>query len=166
MTMAKTYNEDLWYANRDGITRGPFSGEYITRYILLGRIHFNDQLSRTGSNWRPVTEYPELIPEELSGLDSWENYQKLILARIKYDERISARRSGRLTRLRHEDRRKQTERRRVDGNIEFFEYQLLDRRRASRDISGTGNNRQFLRLLLIAALLAALAAVYFGTSLR
>ena len=165
MAMAKTYHEDLWYAKRSGIIRGPFPQGYIRRYILLGRIRLNDELSRTGNSWKPVAEFPELFPEELHGLSSWDNYQKLVMARIRYDERIGERRKNQARPPAHEDRRHLPERRRVDGNIEYFEYHLLDNFSGIRNTSGH-DNRHSLRIFLLAALLATLLAVYFGLSLR
>lgn len=165
MIMARALCEDLWYAKRDGITRGPFPGEYITRYILLGRIRLNDELSRTGRSWRPVADFPELFPEELHEPTGWDDYRKLVVARIRYDERISERRSHRESPLPNDDRRKQPERRRVGENIEILEYHLLDRIRYMQINSGYGV-RSSLRVYILAALLATLVAVYLGVSVR
>jgi hypothetical protein len=165
MAMVKTAHPVLWYARRSGIIRGPFPQEYVTRYILLGRIRLNDELSRTGNNWRPVTEFPELFPEELHGLSNRDNYEKLVMARIRYDERISERRRNRVTPQLHKDRRQVPERRRIDGNIEYFEYHLLDRYSGVQNISGH-TIRHSPRILFLAALLVTLVAVYVGISLR
>jgi hypothetical protein len=39
-----------WYTRREGIVRGPFEPGHITRYILLGRIRLDDELSHV--QWR------------------------------------------------------------------------------------------------------------------
>ena len=35
-----------WFTRREGVIRGPFPAGEITRYILLGRIRLDDELSR------------------------------------------------------------------------------------------------------------------------
>jgi hypothetical protein len=165
MNAARTSADGRWYARRNGVIRGPFSEEYIARYILLGRIRLTDELSRSGTRWRAVAEFPELFPAELLELGNWDNYQKLVMARIKYDERIAERRSRGNTVLSQKDRRRQRDRRRIDYNSEFFEHYLLGRLWTVRNRSGQAN-RQSLCILLIAALLASLAVLYFGTAVK
>ena len=80
-------HDSQWYARRNGTVRGPFTDERIARYILLGRIRLNDELSLDRVRWQPAREYPELFPKELLQLSSWEDYQKLVVARMKVDER-------------------------------------------------------------------------------
>jgi hypothetical protein len=81
-------SKQLWYTRRDKEIRGPFPAGQITRYILLGRINENDQLSADQISWQPVTAVPELIPEELKlDLSIPENQEKLRIARMREDER-------------------------------------------------------------------------------
>ncbi len=81
-----------WYARRDGIIRGPFSAADVTRYILLGRISLDDDVSQDQVNWQRVKTTTIILPPELQQLSSWEDYQQLILARQKVDERKADRR--------------------------------------------------------------------------
>ena len=154
-----------WYARRDGTVRGPFADEYVSRYILLGRIRLNDELSRDGSSWQPVTDFPHLFPEELSRLDTWDDYHRLVMARIKYDERVSDRRQGRTAQISGRERRTGKERRGDDSNTEFFRYLLIHRSSDMRNLENT-HCRQSFRIFLLMALLISLVAAYFSLSMR
>ena len=94
--MVNSNNGNRWYARRNGTVRGPFTDENITRYILLGRIRLKDELSQDRIRWRSVGDYPGLFPEELLQLSSWEDYQTLVVARMKVDERLEERRIWRV----------------------------------------------------------------------
>ncbi|MGD8569368.1 MAG: hypothetical protein PVJ39_14885 [Gammaproteobacteria bacterium] len=81
-------NKQLWYTRRDMEIRGPFPAGLVTRYILLGRIQETDQLSTDQVSWHPVSELPELIPDELKlDLSKPENREKLRRAQLREDER-------------------------------------------------------------------------------
>lgn len=81
-------NKQLWYTRRDKEVRGPFPAGLITRYILLGRIIEEDELSVDQVSWQSVSEMPELIPEEMKlDLSIPENQEKLRIARMREDER-------------------------------------------------------------------------------
>lgn len=81
-----------WYSRREGVTRGPFSAEEITRYLLLGRIRLADELSTDRTVWSPASSFSEMLPPEVTSLESWDDYQKLVEARLQVDERKSERR--------------------------------------------------------------------------
>lgn len=77
-----------WYTRREGVTRGPYPAGLISRYILLGRIRDSDELRcGEGGEWRPLSAYPELIPELMKLPPTEENRQKLLMARLREDER-------------------------------------------------------------------------------
>ena len=82
----------LWYTRREGIVRGPFSAENITRYILLGRICLDDELSQDHETWLPANQCSSMLPGELSRLSGWDDYQRLVEARLRVDERKDDRR--------------------------------------------------------------------------
>lgn len=81
-----------WYSRRDGVIRGPFSAEEITRYLLLGRIRLADELSTDRTVWSVASNFSEMLPPEVTKLESWDDYQKLVEARLLADERKSERR--------------------------------------------------------------------------
>ncbi len=90
MTQEKTAKG--WYARRDGIIRGPFTTVDVTRYILLGRISLDDDISEDQVTWQSVQTATFILPTELKQLSSWEDYQQLMLARLQVDERKGDRR--------------------------------------------------------------------------
>ncbi len=54
-----------WYVRRNSVVKGPFPGNQISRFIVLGRIHETDELSLDRREWKPAKDYPELIPEAI-----------------------------------------------------------------------------------------------------
>jgi hypothetical protein len=160
-------HDSQWYARRNGTVRGPFTDERIARYILLGRIRLNDELSLDRIRWQLAREYPELFPKELLQLSSWEDYQKLVVARMKVDERTGQRRKMQEKRPQHarEERRKLSDRRQNDSDAEFFKYHLMDD--MSLNPRGVQNRQgQSLRTFLLATLLLTLIFAYFSISTR
>ena len=162
-----TNHDSQWYARRNGTVRGPFTGERIERYILLGRIRLNDELSMDRLRWQPARNFPELFPKELLQLSSWEDYQKLVVARMKVDERTGQRRRMQEKNPQPvlEERRKQSDRRQNDSDAEFFKYHLMD------EVSLNPNNPnsrqgQSLRTFLLATLLLTLVLAYISISNR
>jgi hypothetical protein len=160
-------HDSQWYARRNGTVRGPFTGERIERYILLGRIRLNDELSMDHVRWQPARDYPVLFPKELLQLSSWEDYQKLVVARMKVDERTGQRRQPREKNPQpaRVERRKQSDRRQNDSEAEFFKYHFMD------DLSlnphgSNGRQGQSLRTFLLATLLLTLVLAYFSISTR
>jgi len=165
MTIAD--HDSQWFARRNGTVRGPFTGERIERYILLGRIRLNDELSMDRVRWQPARNYPELFPKELLQLSSWEDYQKLVVARIKVDERTTRRRQLREKNPQpaREERRKQPDRRQNDSDAGFFKYHLMADRSLNPGDPGSRQG-QSLRTFLLASLLLTLVLAYFSISTR
>jgi len=165
--MALSDHGSQWYARRNGTVRGPFTDERIARYILLGRIRLVDELSLDRVRWQPARDYPELFPEELLQLSSWEDYQKVVVARMKIDERVSQRRAMQENHPQpaRKERRKQSDRRQNDRDAEFFKYHLMD----DMSLNPRGSNSrqgQPLRIFLLATLLVTLVFAYFSISTR
>jgi hypothetical protein len=86
--------DKCWYTRRDGVMRGPFTAENISRYILLGRIHLDDELSQDRETWIVAGHIDSMLPAELKSQSSWDDYQKLVTAHMKADERKGDRRAG------------------------------------------------------------------------
>jgi hypothetical protein len=76
-----------WYTRRDGVVRGPYPETQISRYILLGRIRDTDELRPGEGEWRAVSGYPEVIPEVMKLPATKESRQRLLLERMRLDER-------------------------------------------------------------------------------
>jgi len=82
----------LWFVRKDGRIRGPFPAGQIAREILLGRIRENDELSSDREHWQPLSALPQLVPEAMWHTDTEEGQQRLLLARLREDERLHDRR--------------------------------------------------------------------------
>jgi len=139
---------------RQGTVRGPFTAQHITRYILLGRIRLQDELSTDRKTWRCVTSFTDMLPPELADLSSWDNYQQLVVSRMLVDERKRERRAtpaGAANASVPERRHGHDRRRNKDS--EFVTRHLFN-----RDFSYLANSAQTrrLRTLLLTLLLATL----------
>lgn len=86
--------EEQWYVQQGSRLQGPYSAQDIGRYLLLGRIRRNDRVSRDGELWEPVTQVPELVPEELLDLDSEQGWQQYLEKYRSVDERTAVVTSG------------------------------------------------------------------------
>lgn len=117
-----------WYTRRDGITRGPFSPENITRYLLLGRIRLDDEISHDGKHWSRASSSGEFLPAELANLSSWEDYQQLLVARMQADERTAERRIQNSDDwlMRHSERRNRADRRQRDNTLPVSQHRFSD----------------------------------------
>jgi hypothetical protein len=100
----------LWYSRKAGDVKGPFPAGTIRRFVLLGRLTVDDQVSSDQTEWHHIRDLPELIPEEMRKLETEEDRQRLLAARLREDERLRDRRGGPNTsqagRRRGKDRRK------------------------------------------------------------
>lgn len=80
-------DESQWYVQKGSRVQGPFSTTEVGRFLLLGRVRNTDRVSRDGELWEPVTQVPELIPEELLNLQSDEGWNQFLKIRTDEDER-------------------------------------------------------------------------------
>jgi len=69
------------------MVRGPYPGNQISRYVLLGRICTSDEVRPNGGDWQELSAYPELIPEVMRLPAGAADTQKLLMARLREDER-------------------------------------------------------------------------------
>ncbi len=80
-------DDPQWYVQKGSRVQGPYSTNEVGRYLLLGRVRNTDRVSKDGELWEPVTQVPELIPEELLDLDSDQGWQRFVDARSHHDTR-------------------------------------------------------------------------------
>lgn len=80
-------DEAQWYVQKGSRVQGPFSTNEVGRFLLLGRVRNTDRVSRDGELWEPVTQVPELIPEELLNLQSDDGWNQFLTVRNETDER-------------------------------------------------------------------------------
>lgn len=83
-------DDSQWYVQKGSRVQGPFSTNEVGRFLLLGRVRNTDRVSRDGELWEPVTQVPELIPEELLNLQSDEGWNQFLSVRSASDERVSS----------------------------------------------------------------------------
>jgi len=147
----------LWYIRKEGQTRGPSPAEQIAREILLGRIRENDDLSTDCVHWRPLRALPQLVPEVMRINDTVEGRQRLLLARLRVDDRGHERRGPGYAPAgsdrRHGDRR----------TVESFDVVVPREHdiRLATEVEGARDERK--RLLPAAVIMIALfmVATYF-----
>jgi hypothetical protein len=138
-----------WYTRREGIVRGPFEPGHITRYILLGRIRLDDELSHDQVTWQQARSVATLLPVEMANMHGWEDYQQLVEARMLVDERKQERRCAQCPNCTscHPERRSPGDRRKDDTGPLIDHYLYGESR--SRKVPP-----QRLRTLLLTLLLA------------
>lgn len=107
--------EQHWYVQNGSRVQGPFSTTEVGRYLLLGRIRPTDRVSKDGELWEPVTQVPELIPEELLDLESDTGWNRFLDVRTGTDERVVAHGDVTDTATMLRERRKTTERLSVES---------------------------------------------------
>lgn len=101
-------DSSTWYTRRAGQTKGPFPTGMVRRFVLLGRVRVEDEVSADGREWWSVGAVDALIPKPMRRLETEEDYERLRLARLHADERTRERRAAGATtgpRRRKGDRR-------------------------------------------------------------
>ena len=146
-----------WFSRREGVVRGPFSADEITRYLLLGRIRLADELSHDKTVWTPVNDFSGMLPPEVTKLESWDDYQKLVEARFQVDERKAERRSQHCPNREtgHSERRHGKDRRRNDDATLVQQY-----------LYNNNNQSSSTRPLLLTLLLATMMFVWLYPTQR
>jgi hypothetical protein len=135
------------------VVRGPFPTGDITRYILLGRIRLDDELSRDRRSWSPAGTLTGLLPPGMLDICSWEDYQRYIEARMQADERRGERRCAACENpARAGERRVTPDRRRADGHN--LNVSRVYGRHAGQRYGDTRSRRA--RTLLLTLVLASL----------
>ncbi|TVP84168.1 MAG: pentapeptide repeat-containing protein [Thioalkalivibrio sp.] len=86
--------QELWFTRRNGEVRGPHPSGLISRFLIIGRLTPEDEVSPDRESWQPIREHPQLIPEELKHADTQEGRERLLQARLREDERLHERRAS------------------------------------------------------------------------
>jgi len=83
-----------WYVRRGDTHSGPFPAGLISRYILLGRIREDDEVSRDRTVWARISSVPGLVPRvlrEARARPEDEQAQARLVAALRWaDERWGA----------------------------------------------------------------------------
>jgi hypothetical protein len=148
-----------WYFRIMGKVSGPYAAGLVSRYILLGRIGMDDELSTDKQNWRVVRLVPDLIPDVMKGdLDDPFMRERLMAARRWADERYRGNR--RYSEEEQANRERMAGDRRDSETPETIEYRQKRQKRLGIDLRG--ENTVMGWLLLIASLIAIVYAGYFA----
>lgn len=144
----------LWYVRRRNRVQGPFPSGSIRRFLLLGRVLLDDEVSLDKSDWRRLSEVPEVIPPEVRNAMEKGTVASVLPARLREDER-----SGR-DRREETDRSDQQERR--EGDRRQSEPMLAHSHRAAKtELRELSKRRRFpLSAVAVMGLLLALAIGY------
>lgn len=62
--------QEKWYLRQHGEAIGPFPALQIARYLLLGRLELDDEISLDTQRWYRLREVAEVQPDKLEGLPS------------------------------------------------------------------------------------------------
>jgi hypothetical protein len=161
--MSTEKSDECWYTRRDGVMRGPFTAENISRYILLGRIHLDDELSQDREAWIVAGRLDSLLPAEMKSQSSWDDYQKLVTVHMQADERKADRRAGKRKHYleRHAEKRLSGDRRNHVDNTLLCQH-LLDNPVSSdkkRPVSGYKRPVLLFVVLLLTMMFAWLSPI-------
>jgi hypothetical protein len=144
----------LWYVRRRNRVQGPFPSGSIRRFLLLGRVLLDDEVSLDKSDWRRLSEVPEVIPPEVRKALENGTVASVLPAQLREDER-----SGR-DRREEKDRSDQQERR--EGDRRQSEPMLVHSHRVAKtELRELSKRRRFpLSAVAVMGLLLALAIGY------
>lgn len=86
--MAETAKQgsSLWYTRRDDKVQGPFPAGLIRRYVILGRIRMDDELSQDLETWAPLSGLPALIPDILREQEDDPHAQERLMAARRWED--------------------------------------------------------------------------------
>jgi hypothetical protein len=132
------------------VIRGPFTAENITRYILLGRIRLDDELSEDRDSWSTANYFSELLPPEVQNLSNWDDYQQLVEARREVDERKGERRCQNCV---NRDKCRRERRGKINRRVAINHSLSIDDKQVAGKSAAPATARTLLMALLLATLL-------------
>jgi hypothetical protein len=162
MAMKPRESAKRWYARRNGVIRGPFTAADVTRYVLLGRIGLDDDVSDDRETWQSVKTVAAMVPAEMQQLSSWEEYQQIVIARARVDERRHDRREAfpGVDRVAGSERRTGADRRIAKDSLSLARYFFV----ASESIKPARVRTYRLGTLVLTVMLAVLVYAWLVPS--
>lgn len=109
--------QKLWFIRQNGSIKGPFPSGSIRRFMLIGRVLPEDEVSHNRKEWLPASKVPEVVPPEVRRAITEGNLDSLIPARLREDERSGRERRQGSDDAKYKQRRK-GERRQAETEIE------------------------------------------------
>jgi hypothetical protein len=148
-------NRQLWYVRREGQMRGPLPEGQVSREIILGRILLSDEVSDDRRRWHALATIPKLVPEVVHHANTEAGRSRLLLARLREDERLHDRRAphpvSRVDDRRHGDRRN-------FGSLETF---MIPEPVNAEEVATAKQSQLLLPLAILMVLLFALGFYLF-----
>ncbi len=138
-----------WYVRRGDRVQGPFPNQLISRYLILGRMDLDTEVSSDQIHWAPVRQFKALVPEVVLNANTPEGRKALMLARVREDER-------RAREAESTDNPDQPERRMDEDQIMQLHRQLRD------DLLGRYRSQPTITRRNLAVLLSLLAVLVLG----
>ncbi len=139
----------LLYTRNGNEVKGPFTVGMVQRFVLIGRLRQDDEVSNDKTSWTRVKNTPAVIPEEMRNNHNEEDQQRLLQARLREDERLKDRRRSELDefqgrrskvdRRQHEDMNIRAHREmksKVQGNYDSTRKNIMPVRMASLFLVG------------------------------
>ncbi|MCW8906069.1 MAG: pentapeptide repeat-containing protein [Sedimenticola sp.] len=114
----------LWYVRRNGQVKGPYPSGSVRRFLLLGRVRMEDQVSQDQKHWQTVADVPEVIPPEVRKALAEGDAEQLIVPRMREDER-----NGRERRVHADD---EVYRQRRKGERRQAELEIMQQHREAK----------------------------------
>lgn len=102
----------LWYIRNEKGVKGPFTIGMVQRFVLIGRLKPDDEVSLDKKTWQSVMHVPDITPEEMRNIHSDDDQQRLLMAQLREDERSRDRRHGESSEF--QGRRNSEDRRQVE----------------------------------------------------
>lgn len=85
-------DSQIWYTRKQDGVKGPFPTGMVRRFVLLGRLDRDSEVSPDGQLWLRLGDVERLVPEEVKHLDTPEGLERMLMARLREDERRRDRR--------------------------------------------------------------------------
>jgi len=146
--------QPLWFLRREGRVTGPFPSGAVRRFVLLGRVGLDDEVSRERHHWQPVRTLPDVVPPDIRKAMEQDDLEQIMPDLLREDERTGL------------DRRQaaadQTSTQRRTGERRQDEPELLKRHRQAKTELRSQKRRRRLPLpgMLVMALVFLLAIGY------
>ena len=157
MNDTKNGRQPLWYTRHQGALLGPYPSSGIRRFLLLGRLSLDDEVSGDGAAWVPLRSVAELVPREVREALERGDADALLPARLREDERTGHDRRDEAAVSGADRRRRKGERRRDETALET-------RHRAAREAlqEQLRQPRRFPLVSLSVAGMLVVSAIGFG----
>lgn len=147
--------QPLWFLRRQGRVTGPFPSGAVRRFVLLGRVDLDDEVSRKRSHWQPIRSLPEVVPPDIRKAMEQGDREQIMPDLLREDERTGLDRRQQAAAAPEASQRRTGERRQD-------EPELLKRHRQAKTELRSQKQRRRLPLpaMLVTGVLFLLAIGY------